>query len=305
MYNKNLLVGHSAFKRGKKKGEKEKKKGNIMIEEEPSVLVDVKSISEFVAHRSLSSLDAVKGLNAVVVCGSAVLQTVDCAVEAFKQGVAPLILFTGGVGHSTDLLYDAIRLLPKAQSSQVNLEGKPTEAEVLRDYALTLGAPAGALLIETASRNTGENAALSRVTLEASGIPQPHSLLIIQDPTMQVRALATFQKVYQDVPSVILHSWSPFLPTISYDPPSVVGEALPTGSYLLRLSVRPQAWTTERFLGMLLGEIPRLKDAPGGYGPKGTGYIAHVDVPDAIIEAHERLSQALSLLNASRAICGK
>jgi magnesium chelatase family protein len=46
------------------------------------------------------------------------------------------------------------------------------------------------------------------------------------------------------------------------------------------------------FSGMLLlGEVPRLRDAPGGYGPSGAGFIAHVDIPAAVAAAHEEVAR--------------
>lgn len=48
-------------------------------------------------------------------------------------------------------------------------------------------------------------------------------------------------------------------------------------------------WEPERYMELLMGEVPRLMDAPGGYGPHGQGLIAHVDVPDEVIRAFEEL----------------
>ena len=45
----------------------------------------------------------------------------------------------------------------------------------------------------------------------------------------------------------------------------------------------------ERFISLLLGEIPRLHDDEAGYGPRGKGFIAHVDVPEDILEAYRQL----------------
>ena len=49
-------------------------------------------------------------------------------------------------------------------------------------------------------------------------------------------------------------------------------------------------WDMERYLTLLMGEIPRLEDGPEGYGPSGRGYLVHVDIPDAVRAAWERLS---------------
>jgi hypothetical protein len=62
-------------------------------------------------------------------------------------------------------------------------------------------------------------------------------------------------------------------------------------------SVRPvnrpgpdsRGWPFERWVALVLGEIPRLRDDSEGYGPKGKDYLAHVDVPEEIASAHARL----------------
>lgn len=48
-------------------------------------------------------------------------------------------------------------------------------------------------------------------------------------------------------------------------------------------------WQPERYLTLLMGEIPRLSDNKDGYGPKGTGYIAHVDIPEEVMIAFNHL----------------
>jgi uncharacterized SAM-binding protein YcdF (DUF218 family) len=254
---------------------------------EMSIIEDSNILSSFLAARDLPSLDATTptDFHAIVVCGSAVLATVEAAVAALKLGVAPRVLFSGGVGHSTPLLYDAVKATP--HGSAVPTDSSPSEAVVLRDYALALGAPPASLLVETASTNCGSNAGLSRATLEAAGVPHPHKLLIIQDPTMQLRTHASFRKVYSDAPGATLVSWAPFVPTLT----ATTGEVDPQG-----------VWEKDRYLALLLGEIPRLKDAPGGYGPRGSGFIAHVDIPEDVIAAHDRLSKALEELKEARAV---
>jgi hypothetical protein len=41
-----------------------------------------------------------------------------------------------------------------------------------------------------------------------------------------------------------------------------------------------------------MGEVPRLRDDATGYGPRGRGYIAHVDVPDDVEAAYAELLEA-------------
>lgn len=55
-------------------------------------------------------------------------------------------------------------------------------------------------------------------------------------------------------------------------------------------------WDMERYISLLLGEIPRLTDDQNGYGPKGKNYIAHVDIPESIVNAFTELSAVYSRL---------
>lgn len=48
-------------------------------------------------------------------------------------------------------------------------------------------------------------------------------------------------------------------------------------------------WEIERYLQLLMGEIPRLTDDADGYGPRGKNFIAHVDIPDEVKSAFEEL----------------
>lgn len=48
-------------------------------------------------------------------------------------------------------------------------------------------------------------------------------------------------------------------------------------------------WDIERYISLLMGEIPRLLDDTNGYGPNGKNYIAHVDIPMNVLKAFEEL----------------
>jgi hypothetical protein len=77
-----------------------------------------------------------------------------------------------------------------------------------------------------------------------------------------------------------------------------VPEVAPGPDGLPRLAVGQEAgtWTMERFLALILGEIRRLRDDRDGYGPKGQGFLPHVDIPEPVLESYQRLSA--SHLNA-------
>jgi hypothetical protein len=51
-------------------------------------------------------------------------------------------------------------------------------------------------------------------------------------------------------------------------------------------------WPIDRYVSLLMGEIPRLTDDVNGYGPAGRGFIAHVDVPDDVARAYTFLRDA-------------
>ena len=48
-------------------------------------------------------------------------------------------------------------------------------------------------------------------------------------------------------------------------------------------------WTMERFLGLVLGEMERLHDDESGYGPRGRGHFAHVEIPEEVWAAYLRV----------------
>ena len=48
-------------------------------------------------------------------------------------------------------------------------------------------------------------------------------------------------------------------------------------------------WDMDRYITLLMGEIPRLRDDAEGYGPAGKGYIAHVDIPEEVETAFRNL----------------
>ena len=50
-------------------------------------------------------------------------------------------------------------------------------------------------------------------------------------------------------------------------------------------------WDMDRYVNLLMGEIPRLTDGPEGYGPRGRQFIAHVDIPEEVQTAFEGLQK--------------
>jgi uncharacterized SAM-binding protein YcdF (DUF218 family) len=97
--------------------------------------------------------------------------------ELYLQGLAPLLVFSGGRGKITSQFFDE------------------PEAELFARVARERGVPVAAILTETRSTNTGENVAFTRALLTERGL-DPERVLLVQKPYMERRAWATFERVW-------------------------------------------------------------------------------------------------------------
>ncbi|MBQ0985207.1 YdcF family protein [Streptomyces sp. F63] len=112
--------------------------------------------------------------------GSHDLGVADTTVALYRDGMAPLIVFTGATSRTTR------DRMPRG------------EAEHYRERALELGVPADAILVEPNARNTGENITFSRALLADRGIAVS-SVLLVCKPYEERRAYATARKLWPDV----------------------------------------------------------------------------------------------------------
>ncbi|MDX2595917.1 MULTISPECIES: YdcF family protein [Streptomyces] len=112
--------------------------------------------------------------------GSHDLGVAETAVDLYKRGMAPLLVFTGATSPTTR------ERMPRG------------EAVHYRERALELGVPDSAVLVEPRARNTGENIRFSRELLEAAGI-EVSSALLISKPYEERRAYATARKLWSEV----------------------------------------------------------------------------------------------------------
>lgn len=126
----------------------------------------------------------IRKADGIFVLGSNDARTVDRAVELFKQGYAPFIVFSGNVGALTK-----------------NLFSKP-EAEVFADKAKEMGVPEQAILIENRSTNTGENIRFTRELLKGNDL-EVKSLILIQKPYMERRTYATYKKEWPELDGIV------------------------------------------------------------------------------------------------------
>ena len=101
-----------------------------------------------------------------------------CA-QLYKDGYAPVILFSGGLGRNTKSRWSS------------------SEAERYRDIALGLGVPENVMLIENRSSNTGENITFSREILKAHGLADK-KLLCVHKPFMERRVWAAMKAYWPE-----------------------------------------------------------------------------------------------------------
>lgn len=97
----------------------------------------------------------------------------DRAVSLFEQGVAPVLLFTGGVG-----------------------EHPPSEAEVAATRAMAQGVPASAILLEPSSTSTEENARY------AAALSPSRQVVVVSDAWHTHRVRWVFGRHFEQVDTV-------------------------------------------------------------------------------------------------------
>ncbi|MGV8984091.1 hypothetical protein [Clostridium sp.] len=95
---------------------------------------------------------------------------------------------------------------------------------------------------------------------------------------MQLRTHASFLKQWNEEETLFI-SYSPFIPQLKVSEKS--------DGYLN--SDIPGLWAKDRFIDLIMGEIPRLSDDANRYGPKGKGFISHVDIPKEVLNSYQRL----------------
>jgi hypothetical protein len=239
---------------------------------------DLTTLGEFLARRDLPAPASDRPADLLVLCGSAVLRSLTVAAEALHGGAVERILVTGGVGHSTSYLRRAVAAHPTYADTET--AGR-TEAAVLAEILVRhLDVPPDLTRTEEESTNCGQNAEYS-LRLLADTAAMPRSLVLVQDPTMQRRTHAAFD-LWRGADGPEVRSHAPFVPVVGeYG----VGEAAgaPADEFV---------WTLDRFRDLALGEISRLTDDEHGYGPRGAGFIVHVDIPADVAAAHARLCTA-------------
>ncbi len=226
---------------------------------------------------TIEALESALGLDqvdVVVLYGDSVLAGVDSFVSAIREGIGKTSLVAGGRSYGTDGLISAINaehpgLVPE----------DATAADAICAYMAHRNDPMPTA-VERESTNIG---ALVRntITLLRSVEVVPDTLVVIADPIFMRRIEATFAVVEETLSVTSLPAYDArvnFVPGVGL----VFEQPTPHGM-----------WPLDTYLDLMSGEVPRLRDDAEGYGPKGKGFIDHVNIPPEISQAASLLEEFL------------
>jgi uncharacterized SAM-binding protein YcdF (DUF218 family) len=122
---------------------------------------------------------ALQKSDCILALGSHDLRVPERVVELYHQGLAPLVIMSGGLGNFTQEIWTE------------------SEADKFAKIAIEKGVPHEAILIENKSTNTGENILFTQKLLSEKDL-NPQSFIVVQKPYMERRSYATFKKHWPD-----------------------------------------------------------------------------------------------------------
>jgi len=258
---------------------------NIIVNQQD--IQDINKIVSFLAKRDIQKLTAndlkkytnKNKVDLLILLGNSIPYTGELVADAYDKGLASKVMVVGGIGHSTGILRNNIINHPKYSHIPVT---DRTEAEILQDliFEYLREDISSSIILEKKSTNCGSNAKEVFKICKLKAL-NPETVILIQDPAMQLRSNASFEKEWANS-NVSFINFAPFIPLVERDNHN--------GTFKFINNNITGLWTHERFISLVLGEIPRLYDDKKGYGPLGKGYIVHVDIPEDVMESYKMLS---------------
>lgn len=211
----------------------------------------------------------------LILYGGSIAAGIDEFADAIRNNAAKRYVISGGWGHTSETLRKTLQdLYPDleiAEGSEAEMMAQVLEAR----YGLKPD------LVEKRSTNCGNNVTEVLRLMDENGI-QAKNAAVIQDASMIRRMKAGFEK-YRPALRIV--------PFAAFQNSFTIREGRPE-----LLNHPAGMWEPERFISLLMGEIPRLRDDAEGYGPNGRGFIDHVDVPETVLEAWSRLQEQFPVL---------
>ena len=259
------------FKFGELRKSELKVKINLKIANNINILgkfCGIRDINEL-SQEKLLEYYGIRQADVMVLFGGSVLAGGDVLAEAIKNKIAKKYIIVGGAGHTTETLRQIIH----QEYPEIETRDLP-EAEIFQRYLKTLyGCKADYL--ETQSTNCGNNITYLLDLLREKNIGFK-SIILSQDASMQRRMAAGLRKYVQE--DIVIINYATYTVNV-----------LSAGEELCYEKEIHGMWTIDRYVNLLMGEIPRLTDDENGYGPNGKNFIAHVDVPETVKIAFEEL----------------
>ena len=236
-------------------------------------------LADFCGKRDISSLSqkelqnkyGYKQADVFVLFGGSILEGGNVLATAIQEEIAKKYIIVGGNGHTTE----ALRQKMHGEMNEIETKAL-SEAEIFAaflDYKYHLHVD----YLEKESTNCGNNITYLMEVLEKNDIPH-QSIIIAQDATMQCRMEKVLRKQVSEEMDIINYA------TYKVH----VKEEQGMLTYLENVW---GMWDMERYISLLMGEIPRLTDDENGYGPLGKDYIVHVDIPDRVAFAFAELEK--------------
>ncbi|MGM0217700.1 ElyC/SanA/YdcF family protein [Enterococcus sp. AZ126] len=222
----------------------------------------------------LSAKEPIAGeYDLAILAGNSLPYLADELVQLFENKTAPLFMLVGGIGHATPFLQKNF----KNMGIKVN---DVSETEMYLEYfKQKYNLDETLFLTESTSTNSGENALFSLNKVKSIGL-NPKKVLLLEDPILQRRIKATFEKEWQQTTAVFTN-YVPIVPYVKAVNEEIIFEED-------RLN---GLWSRDYFLSLVLGEIPRLRNDENGYGPEGSNYIGAIEIPEKVDRSYDALCQ--------------
>ena len=237
----------------------------------------INTLADFCGKRDISFLNKeelknkynINQADIMVLFGGSIIAGGDIFAQAIKEKIAKKYIIVGGYGHTTDTLINNIKeIMP-------NINYK-TEAEIFNEY-IKNKYNAQADFLEIHSTNCGNNITNLLDIIKKEKLDF-NNIILIQDSTMQLRMWAVIKKYIDENIEVI--NYAAYKVKVINKDSKLIYNNYPLGM-----------WNIDRYINLLMGEIPRLTDNKEGYGPKGKDFLIHIDIPEEAEKAFLELKK--------------
>ncbi|BDP50140.1 hypothetical protein EfmJHP10_15760 [Enterococcus faecium] len=212
----------------------------------------------------------------LILAGNCLPILADNTAQTNLNGQVDQLFLVGGVGHATRILYENF------EKQGFHFEDGMSESEICRQYLKEV--------YDFAAREESmyANIVVEDVMEKSNGLilhslgAVPEKILLMNDPTLQRRTRATFEKVWQNEQTIFANA-VPFVPEILHFSEEIIFTAKELN----------HQWPKEYFHALVLGEMERLHDDENGYGPKGKDFIPHIDISEEVWSSYTRIKESI------------